>query len=267
MFETENYDKITDFISLIAKENGYRDDHSLEVIPLVEKGEGFLGQIFFVTIKNKENGLALDIVVKLSLTNIKARQQFHIRDFYENEIYFYTDIYPAFEKFQRENEIHNGFNEVVKYYGCYLKNDYEILALENIKRTGFELFNKKKLFDKEHMTALFKTYAKLHATSFAYRDQKPEEFKKLIKAIKIIFGTPSTYAPFKVMVEMMFQELEEILSTLGNANLTEKFRMFYKSVDEHHQVFTHYSGEYGAILHSDCWSNNMMFKYETPVSN
>lgn len=67
------------------------------------------------------------------------------------------------------------------------ENDY--LALQNVGVLGFGPVARNDRLDLEQMNILLRAMANFHAVSFAHRDQRPEEFRRVAdKLVETYFG-------------------------------------------------------------------------------
>ncbi|KAJ8957803.1 hypothetical protein NQ314_006478 [Rhamnusium bicolor] len=206
-----------------------------------KKGEGFMGQMCFVTLQEKNSEKILNFVVKQAIDNDFLRAAYPIRDIFMNEIYFYTKIWPCMQELQKVLPPTSGFNKIAKCFTTTSDNRLEKIVLENIKFLNFELFDKRATFDKEHVEFILKEYGKFHALSFACRASNPEEYFKLAKELKDIH------------LHLQPGKDDEIMQKYNRCIEDGIENFFYNN---------RYEGDYSVILHGDCWSNNMMFKYD-----
>ncbi|KAJ8957798.1 hypothetical protein NQ314_006473 [Rhamnusium bicolor] len=149
-----------------------------------EKGDGYAGEIVFVTVNgtSKENKKKiLHWVIKHAKRNPHLRKTIPMKAAFDNEIYIYDKVLPTFKKFQLENNISDVFDSVPKCYKTLIFHNMEVLVLDNLKAGGFELYDKRIPFNTCHLKTILKEYGKLHALSFALRYQRHEEFSKLTK--------------------------------------------------------------------------------------
>ncbi|KAJ8977349.1 hypothetical protein NQ317_017764 [Molorchus minor] len=138
----------------------------------------------------------------------------------------------------------------------------EKLVFENLRYKNFQTMEKKSTFDKQHVEFVFKQYGKLHAISFAYRELKPNEYLQLANGLKSLYKTFSEIASFRDSIKKVFSVCLENLEKEGNNKIVEKFKRYVENGPYILSDVTNYKGKYSAILHGDCWSNNMMFKYD-----
>ncbi|KAJ3659966.1 hypothetical protein Zmor_011627 [Zophobas morio] len=249
-------------IETVSKENGI-NNYIITDVQTNQKGEGYLGQIFLVSVKDANNDKQLEIAVKAAFTDEKVRAMVPIRISFLNEIYFYTNLLPTFQKFEKERGQSTYVEFVPKCFNVSAKEPEEVLILENLKASGFEMFDKKLVLDEDHVRLIFKTYGRYHGYSFVLRDQNPEEFERLSK------GCCNVYNEFlknDFFINHMGELVKMAQGTLLPGEDDEVIEKFGKYGDiDLRDIFKDAISEemdYSVILHGDCWSNNMMFKYE-----
>ncbi|KAJ8926110.1 hypothetical protein NQ315_009967 [Exocentrus adspersus] len=252
--------KICDVLKTVVK--GNIDDFTVTVHDPNKKGEGYLGQMFFITLQEKTNGSRFMFAVKQAFSENKIRDTFPIRNAFLNEIYFYTKVWPKLAKFQEEEASGKpSFHHIPRCYAVVSDNDQEMLVLENLKFRGFELHDKKKVLSTSMFEYLFDLYGKYHALSFAYKALHPEEFSELCKDVIDVWVTFSTRENFSEATKMCTRQALEVLEPGVDDQIAERYRHY---VEDGAKLIANSLEEtkYSAILHGDCWSNNMMFKYD-----
>ncbi|XP_015836997.2 uncharacterized protein LOC107397414 [Tribolium castaneum] len=247
---------IATFITSVSEHIGVKNP-TITSITTNQKGEGYLGEIFMVTVADP-HGHRHQFVIKAAFVEEKIRELAPIRKSFQNETYFYTHLCSAFRKFAGTTP-----DFVPECYKTVVDENREMLALENLKEKGFECFDKTVELDEKHVELIFKTYGRFHALSFALRDQEPEKYEKLAKGLFNVYG--------EFLGKKFFPEhLVEMGKVVGKAFVPGED-------DDVIDAYRKYSGdnivdffasciasepEYSALLHGDCWSNNMMFKYQ-----
>lgn len=251
--------KIYDILKDVVK--GDIQNYKITVNDPNKKGEGYLGQMFFVSLKDKGNGKSLDVVVKQAFCEKNIREFYPIRDVFLNEICFYTKLWPKFVKFQEAIPPSLQFVHIAKCLAAVSTENFEALVFANLKYDRFVLQNKKEALEKEKFEFIFKVYGRLHAISFAYKKLYPEEFSKLSEEIIDVWVGFSRLQSFQEAIKMSHQYSLESLQPGVDDVIIEKYQhyvddaveLFHKSLD---------NGRYTCVIHGDCWSNNMMFKYD-----
>ncbi|RZB38959.1 EcKinase, DUF1679, and/or APH domain containing protein [Asbolus verrucosus] len=255
---------ILTFLKTISQEQGMQD-YTITNVSTNEKGDGFQAEFFMVTIKDTASDKHLDIALKTAFIIDNIRNILPIRLAFENEIYFYSEVYPLFKKFERNHEISEDIKYVPKCFKVSLEDHSEMLALEDLKVSGFETFDRMSFLDHDHISFIFETYGRFHAYSFALCDQQPEEYKKLVGGFvnvyeKFLNDKTDFYKQLlrtnvaTIMNYLIPGEDDEIINKFHKYENDGVCRIFEEVVTE--------NCEYSAILHGDCWSNNIMFKYD-----
>lgn len=135
---------------------------------------------------------------------------------FENEIYFYNDLWPALTKFYRK-ATGKSISFVPKCLGTS-KNRLRI-ALENVKLQGFVTFDKRKPFDDKHFSVALKMYGVFHGLSMALKVQNVDEFNGFVSHLLAIDELDFSDHTFRGRVvkrvsndfQKMFDPSEEIL--------------------------------------------------------
>jgi hypothetical protein len=256
---------IAKLVKAVSEEHGIHN-HIITDIKTNQKGEGYLGEIFMITVKDADSDNHLDMVIKAAFIDEKVREMVPIRMSFQNEIYFYSTVHPALKKFEKERGVSSTVKFAPKCLKVSLQEQEEMLALENLRVSGFEIFDKTKILDEDHVELIFKTYGHFHAYSFALRDQEPEKYEKLANGCYNLYAEfmkKSFFADHLVAINKLVEssfipgEDDEVMKKY------EKYRG-RNIANIFHDVATE-NPKHSAILHGDCWSNNMMFKYEVSL--
>lgn len=105
-----------------------------------------------------------------------------------------------------------------------------------------------------------------HALSFALRDQRPEEFKRISKAINETYYADkfrSWYGGF--LKDMIRVSSDAVSKEYGGTMIEKKMKEF---VSDEEQFYKTLSGlcarqnEYSVIGHGDCWMPNFLISYD-----
>jgi hypothetical protein len=229
------------------------------------KGDGFLGDFYKVSITDDDAKKKYDLAVKKAPTEKIRRGENHIDLAYKNEIYFYSEICPAFKKFENEHNILKPFDSVPEYITSDRQVGKEIIVFKDITKEGFQLREKDLLLDDEHVRLIFKTYGHFHAISFCLKEQNPEEFERLSKSLSNIWKKYTESGGLITILKSHLQTAYEALDSSKHADIMEKLKKYIDNTLEIFSESLYYDGKYFGILHGDCWSNNMMFKYQVII--
>lgn len=233
----------------VAKKEGI-EEYQVETRP---GGDGSFGSITAVTITSNEK--KMELIVKSASTDDKVRSMNPVRRAYLREIYVYEDILPAYQKFERELGVEDGFAGYPKMYGSVQNENHECLVLENLSERGFRMWDRKIPMNSDHVALVFSEYAKFHAVSLAMSSKKPCEYNNLTKDLTNVFESNSL-----VMARTALEYGRK--AVLGNAIAT-------KALDRLSAVLEYFlteeldrCGSKVVVIHKDGWCNNIMFKYE-----
>ena len=264
-----------DLENLLQREIGLVKVKDFTTKPLTNPGDNYGSTILSVEVLfyNGNNNLEkLPIVAKLVPESAFLRKVFNIETTFNKEVRAYTLVSPEFYKLQIEkgipkNEILDVFS---KYYGSRSNKQDDIsmeadesavLLMENLKLSGYELRDRRKGLNLEHMEFTLNKLAQFHALGLALKLLKPQVFKDtVLKACeKFKLGTgeeedenwvESNIASIRDIPEIV-PHIAKITKRLNEINLNLKERR----EDPVREPFA-------TIVHNDFWVNNMMFNYD-----
>lgn len=244
------------------------DTLSIEITAASALGDNYLGILYRVSIKDLK-GRELRVVIKLPPTSAARREQFFARPSFLRESEFYDKIYPMLRKFQEDKGIDvdkDGFHQAPSCYRSLTEDLLEGLFLEDLKVTGFEMFDRFKEVTAEHVYRLMEALGKLHALSFAIKDQKPELLAPFKEMVDIFLqGSDSFKEQMNVWFESMKKKAADVAKESSNEDLKARISEALK-LNFMEMVEPNVSGlaaePYAVICHGDCWNNNMMFRNE-----
>lgn len=238
------------------------ENYEITILGNSEKGDGYLGDITFIDVTGydkEKKPKAYNFVVKCGKKSTQLRDVMPIRLAFENEIHFYNEILPTFMKFQEEKGIKEPFNNFPKCYGTFIVDDMEVLVLDNLKFRNFSVHNRQQPMSKDHILKVIRTYGKLHAISYALKDQKPELFKQLAAPLGDVILEFSKLSP-PDRSKNPFEDVEKVAIKNKENDIAEKARSLKEKALDAYKI-TDPEDPYAIILHGDCWNNNFMFKY------
>ncbi|XP_050458493.1 uncharacterized protein LOC126855135 isoform X1 [Cataglyphis hispanica] len=151
------------------------------------KGDSYLstvnkGKLYGIIDGDPQQNVQVNFVVKSIPKNIGRRKTFRSADFFRNEILFYTQIVPKFEKFLADKGQSNLLC-IPRHLLSYTDGENDFVVLEDVSPLGFGPASRQNCIDWAECIVILKTLAKFHAISFAYKDQKKEEFTKLASVL------------------------------------------------------------------------------------
>lgn len=270
--------KISNFVveelDRIAKNEGFLD-YKIEQEPGSKHGDGFVATMLAVTLVGKREiggkvtDAKLDLMCKLLPENVDRRNVFDSSSIFKHEIYIYNKVLEVLHQFQCEKNIaiEDRFTEYPKCYGTARDSDdiEHVIIMENLKSTGYGLWDKTKPIDYETVCLYMHALGKLHALSFALREQEPKLFDEISRFDDIMVKVMERDNTMEMMLlagldkglSLLDQEDErKILQNLKEDCKNETVRLISKKT----------AGEFYVLGHGDSWNNNLFYANGTNVS-
>ncbi|XP_018566817.1 uncharacterized protein LOC108907562 [Anoplophora glabripennis] len=241
--------------------NGDVDNFEITIQNPNKKGEGFMGEMLFVSLKHKKSHKEVNVIVKQAFREKAIRDSIPIRDIFMNEIYFYSKIWARLDKFQQQVPTKYHFQKIPKCLASVSNENSEYLVMENLKLQHFQTHEKKIPLSKEHYQLIVREYGKFHGISFAYKALYPEEYAEMAKGLVDIYADMSGREFFQNGIKYLYEIGIESLQPGVDDAVIEKFRPYLENYLDVFVDSVKLKTKYTVITHGDCWSNNMMFKY------
>ncbi|CAH1163880.1 unnamed protein product [Phaedon cochleariae] len=227
--------------------------------------QGYMGEVIFVEaegVTNEGSEKKIHLVVKHGKINEHLRKTTPVREVFVSEIYTYDNIFPVFQKFQKERGVEI-FDSVPKCYKCLMFEHMEVIVLQNLKKVGYDLHDRKKPMDIDHLEIVLKEYGKFHATSFAMRDQDYELFEKLTENLPNVYKSFMELPDIDSFILSSTAIVIDILKKYKDEDLCKKFeKLMERGITNILMDVVDIRDPKAVICHGDCWNNNFMFKYE-----
>nr|XP_049462801.1 uncharacterized protein LOC125906714 [Anopheles coluzzii] len=250
----------------VAQEQGFTEGlYRLESESGSNMGDGFVGQLLKVFIREADRELV--VLCKL-LPESEMRKQQGI-PLFDRETEAYMQILPLLTKFQDEKALAKHLPRFDNVPRCYyakttLDKMESVIIMEDLRLQAYRMWDKANPVDFEHARLLMVTLGRLHALSFAIKDQQPEEFAKC-RAFEDPMGKMLELDPtkgFEVMMAGMCRRAIETLDQHDNFRREKLKQIQDRCVQEIVACTDGKAAEpYAIVGHGDCWSNNMMFQY------
>ncbi|XP_030763707.1 uncharacterized protein LOC115888214 [Sitophilus oryzae] len=171
-------EQLSEILTEVAKVKKIKD---FELIPDVDRsyGDGFMSQFYTGQVKNRETGENFHIAIKKCPENQQT-----VTSLFNNEKLFYESIFPMMRDFQLKRNVVKVLDNVPGYICGSMEPKKEYIAMDHVKNLGYELYDKTKCFNAEHLRSIFKLYGKFHAVSFSIEKSLPEAFKSGTKGTR-----------------------------------------------------------------------------------
>lgn len=205
----------------VAEEHGF-SVYDLEVNPGCKPGDGFVSELFRITISEKyDDSKTLNLICKIAPSGMDS---FTISAF-KNEAHFYGEIMPLFTKFQNKQNVPKDeqFRSLPKCYATFIDEERQRYAiiLEDLRPYGFQMWDKSKLTPIENLRLIMRELGKFHGLSIAMKDQCPDQFavvKQAADMMKTSFETKSIREMFRDIFDRSINSLpkEQYKSIMRN---------------------------------------------------
>lgn len=171
---------------------------------------------------------------------------------------------PALRKFEQSKGIEDGFTEYPKCYRTIDDDINECLFIEDLCPNGFSIIDRRiEEVTADHVFLVLNALSKMHAISFAMRDQQPDKFHELVSNLSE-FWILRENDQIRGHLSRQCESVYESLSAKGDEEYLAKAKKFYeKDVLNVAADCVDYEGPATVISHGDSWQNNIMFKYDT----
>lgn len=208
--------KIPDYLiqgfAKVAEEHGF-SDYSLEVNPGCKPGDGFVSELFRITISEKgDDTKKLNLICKIAPSGMDS---FTITAF-KNEAHFYGEIMPVFTEFQDKRNVprEEQFQSLPKCYATFIDEEQQRYAiiLEDLRPYGFQMWDKSKLTPIENLRLVMRELGKFHGLSIALKNQSPCDFSVVRRAadlMKTSFETKSIREMFRNIFDRSIKSLKK----------------------------------------------------------
>lgn len=268
---------ISEFVAVeldkIARNEGFLD-YEIEKEPGSKHGDGFVANMLAVTLVGKRKVGAkitdskLHLMCKLLPENSDRCDMFDTASIFEREIYVYNKIFGTFDQFQSEKNIpmEDRFTEHPKSYGTAsdTANGQHVIIMENLKSTGYGLLDRTDQVDYRTVCLFMKALGKLHAISFALRDQKPKLFDEISALDDIIVRLLNRNNIFEMMLQGGIDKGLSLLDQQEDREILENIKINFK--DEVIRLLDKkLAGDFYVLCHGDSWNNNLFYSNEGKV--
>ncbi|XP_043248872.1 uncharacterized protein LOC122395399 [Colletes gigas] len=228
------------------------------------KGDNYLSTVY----KIKVTGITGDkkdfyyLVVKSLPKNVGRRNTFRSVEFFQNEIMFYTKVIPKFEKFL----IDKGQEKILytpRHLASCMDGENDYIAMQDVTFLGYEPLSRQNSMNGDQCAVILKTIARFHAISFAYKDQKKEEFTELMENLRETYFSKDHWNWYKRFHKTISDITKNALAIEYPGSEAEKRYNSHKFGDLYHMAAEFCNRKYqptSVICHGDCWAPNFLFR-------
>ena len=160
------------------------ENHEITINEVSTGGANYTSKLFAVIIReaNKED---LHLFAKVAAYGDRYRNDVHI-DLYKREEFAYTTLAKIYASLQENNRVPEEHRLYFsRLYGFNPDIYQETLIFENLLVRGYVPHNRFQSINWEFASSAVAELAKMHALSFAFSKQYPEEFEKALVRLKL----------------------------------------------------------------------------------
>lgn len=249
--------------------------HKLNIFKIEQKpgtsiGDGYMSNMLAIRMHGQssdgETPHFTDVICKRPPGNATTQNQFETAWIYEREVLMYDKVLPMFAKMQRDMGLDSdgGFYSWPRcFYASFVpgKESESVIVMEDLRSIGYKMWEKTKLAPAENITLLLEQLARMHALSFVLRDQQPNELEKLEHQLSEIYVPILQSSGFEPLFASCFKRLADLMHSTKYGKLVDGIKEHW--LDLYRAAFDRRRlGRFAVVTHGDCWSNNMMFKFE-----
>ncbi|KAF2904586.1 hypothetical protein ILUMI_01584 [Ignelater luminosus] len=254
-------DNVKLLLQKVAKTEGF-SKYEIKSSSGSVKGGGYTGIIISICITGEDQtrkSKTLHLIVKSAPCSKALRENIPLVAIFEREIYMYSTVFPALHALEIEKKLPI-FHFAPQFYKANRSLNSESVVLENLKETGYVMYNAISPMNEEHVSLVLTKYARLHALSLVMRDQNINEFRKIVEPLEDVL-VKFLLGDFLNTIVHRCTKAKESLDPEVDKNVIQLYSNFVSDIPSYLVQVLEVVEECSAILHGDCWCNNMMFKY------
>jgi len=234
-----------------------------------KKGDAYLSTVTRFTVNftykngNKKKKSSLPLIAKSLPTNIARRKTFRSVDFFKTEVAFYTIAWPALDAFQKSKNVKEPFVNIPKCLASCADGTNDFIVMEDLSHDGFGNRGRSDGLDVQHVKLIIELFAKFHSLGFAFKDQKPEEFKKISDSLEETYFHEK-FRKWYINMQSLFKDIvadavEKELPAEYSVKLKKLFdNDFYTAICKSCAE----RGPLAVISQGDAWLPNFLLHYD-----
>ncbi|XP_060533759.1 uncharacterized protein LOC132706432 [Cylas formicarius] len=225
-------------------------------------GDGYTGTIVFVdvtAVADNDEVREYSLAIKIAKRPPTEAELFHVA--YVREMFVYDEILTSFLTLLRAT-----VDFMPRCWTTASTDTCDVIVFDNLKKQGYELHDKMKSMNVNHIRLAMKAYARWHGMSLALRYLHPETFRKIedtlsdegfLKTIEGVWRNGKFDKVVSFSRDRWVKVLEDDPDLLGK--LQEKLGSQPVHVADY--IFDPPVKNQTVVNHGDCWNNNFLFKY------
>lgn len=223
-------------------------------------GEGFNGEVKIITLTDKWSKEIKSFAVKQQNFDTPKHKKF-TSPLFENEIFFYTVLWPTLDKFYQETT-DKSLNIIAKCLGTS-NGTCKKIVMENVLAENFRSYPTGMPFDEEHFIKIFETCGVLHGISMALKEVDEAKFSQMLRCLHQSWKTLFTGKDFlSKSLTRTTGAMQYLFDPKTEQHIINKLKEYQKCGFDLVYKALNKDPPARVFLHGDCWKNNFMFKYD-----
>ncbi|CAL4091439.1 unnamed protein product, partial [Meganyctiphanes norvegica] len=240
---------------------------SYEVEDFTKPGDNYAGVVTRVYVTYTHGGTTdkVSYIVKVNPKRNMPSYETFLHQRFLREGHYFTVFLPEM------NQLLEKFNHpalrLSKGYFLSLESCNEILFLEDLRLKGFKMRNRKIGFDKAHGLLVMNELGRLHAASLLKEKyigaDSFEKYGVLNDYVKELMDDPKQSVTIKAWFSGQLDTAIKMLEKVpGYSAVVAWLRDLQPRCLEVYYDLLQPTDKFRVIIHGDCWSNNIMFRYD-----
>ncbi|XP_050727767.1 uncharacterized protein LOC127004245 isoform X2 [Eriocheir sinensis] len=232
-----------------------------------KKGDNYVCFVTSVSVEYKEEGQAeprhVSYVAKIA-HQMKGGMTKMRNDVFLKEGASYIEILPAANEALKE--LHMDAIRTAKGYSASYTLGQEVLILEDLRQRHFKMFGRRRGMDVPHATLVLQELGRLQAASQLLETRMGcalTEKWPILNETWVSDDNSEMSAVFQKMIETQMEASAVIMEQIPNSeHIVSWLRKNKATGRDIIKDATGPAGKFTVMTHGDCWTNNILFRYD-----
>uniref|UniRef100_A0A0A1XJI5 Hemoglobin subunit alpha-A n=2 Tax=Zeugodacus cucurbitae TaxID=28588 RepID=A0A0A1XJI5_ZEUCU len=239
----------------------YRKITHFEAKPALAAGENYATVMLRIQIDvelSDASKESISLMMKLPQENEILKDMMRKHNIFEIEYRMYHEVLPEFNKMYLDVGVNAMFS--ANCYNIETPSEFGVILLEDLRPLGYKNANRLEGLNLEHTKAVLERLAQWHAAS-ATRVETKGIFPEIFIGGMFSESQRETMHNFCASIKPTF--LSSIKTIEDSENYLDDLVNVLNNITDLLFTTSKYDpNEFNVLNHGDCWSNNIMFKYD-----
>ncbi|KAB7500114.1 hypothetical protein Anas_04970, partial [Armadillidium nasatum] len=265
----KSYQLVTDELVMEALKNDKGQEAELlswKIKPFTKKGDNFSSIVVSIEVRYRKNGTETEdtFVAKINPLRPMSPITEAMEESYAREPIILSSIIGGMN--QHLENLRLDKIRTPKLFSKNLEKGKEVIVTENLRTQGFKMHDRKVGLDFNHSILVVNEIGRLHASSVLFEEELyPKTLLETFPEFKRSFLDPNHYS-FEMFRDYFRGDAEDAKNFLLKAG--PKYEKCVKWLSKHSQEMVDFYIEvfsskkpFDVLVHADCYTNNLLFKY------